>query len=130
MYYLSKQELWDDDAFIENVEFETELSILFEDSGNNSTICVGQATQLYEYLGGDQSLLKEYLSKIEDKKEHKEHNDNNKDGGEGQIQKEEENIINEVKKEDKEEEEQVEEGVEEEEEEKDEEEDEEEPVGY
>ena len=127
IYYLSKQELWDDDAFIDNVEFKTELSKLFDDSGNNSTIYIGQATKLYEFLGGDQSLLQEYFSKIEDKKEHNEH-DNNKDGGEGQIQKEEENI-NEVKKEDKKEE-QNEKEEEKKEEEKYEEEEKEDSIGY
>ena len=76
MDYLFKRELWDEDGFVDNEEFITELSILFEDSGNNSATCVGQATKLYEFLGGDQSLLSEYFGKKEDSKIN---NDNNKD---------------------------------------------------
>lgn len=80
-YYLSKQELWDEYGFVDNEEFGIELNAIFESNENNSTIVIGQATKLYEYLGGDKFLLNKYFSKFEEDKQK-----NKKD--ENQIQKE------------------------------------------
>ena len=77
MYYLSKQELWDEYGFVDNEEFEEELTMIFEYNESNSMICVGQATKLYEYLGGDNSLLNEYFGKLEENKPKIEENDKN-----------------------------------------------------
>ena len=80
-YYLSKQELWDEYGFVDNEEFGIELNAIFESNENNSTIVIGQATKLYEYLGGGKFLLNKYFSKFEEDKQK-----NKKD--ENQIQKE------------------------------------------
>ena len=96
-YYLSKQELWDENGFVYNEEFEKELNILLEDSENNSMVCVGQATKLYEYLNGDESLLHEYFNKIKDcnpkNDNHKEEEEakENEDEPENKINEKEEN---------------------------------------
>jgi hypothetical protein len=87
IYYLSKQELWDDYGFVYNEEFEVELGMIFGYEDNNLKICVGQATKLYEYLGGDKSLLSEYFTKLEELEE-KNPNDDEKNN----------NLINEDKK--------------------------------
>ena len=79
IYYLSKHELWDNYDFILNEEYEVELSKIFgyEDNNPNPKILVGQATKLYDHLGGDKNLLNEYFSKLEEeKKPDKEENDN------------------------------------------------------
>ena len=68
IYYLTKHELWDDYAFIFNEEFEVELSMIFGYEDTDVKICVGQATKLYEHLGGDKSFLNEYFSKLEEEK--------------------------------------------------------------
>ena len=68
MPYLKKQELWDEYGFVDCEEFEIELSEIFSEDGYNSSICVGHAAYLYEFLGGDKDLLKEYLSKLEKNK--------------------------------------------------------------
>ena len=68
MPYLKKQELWDEYGFVDSEEFEIELSEIFSEDGYNSSICVGHAAYLYEFLGGDKDLLKEYLSKLEKNK--------------------------------------------------------------
>jgi hypothetical protein len=65
-YYLSKQELWDEIGIIYNDKFDIELNLLFDEDGSPSMVCVGQATKLYEFLGGDKSLLNEYYNKIEE----------------------------------------------------------------
>ena len=75
--HLSKQELWDEYGFVDNEEFEEELTMIFEYNESNSMICVGQATKLYEYLGGDNSLLNEYFGKLEENKPKIEENDKN-----------------------------------------------------
>ena len=61
MFYLSKQELWDEYGFIDNEEFEVELSMILEDE-----VLVGHAVNLYEYLGEDKTLFDEYFSKFEE----------------------------------------------------------------
>ena len=63
-YYLSKQELWDQIGIINNEQFDKELNKLFSDDGSNDMIYVGQAVELYEYLGGDKSLINEYYKQI------------------------------------------------------------------
>ena len=81
-YYLSKQELWDEYGFVDNDEFGIELNAIFDNSENNSNVIIGQATKLYEYLGGDQFLLNKYFSKFQKKKQKKEKDesdDNNSD---------------------------------------------------
>ena len=92
-YYLSKQELWDENGFVDNEVFEIELNILFEDDGNNSVVCVGQATKLYEYLNGDESLLHEYFNKIKDCNPK---NDNYKEEEAKENEDNPENKINEI----------------------------------
>ena len=72
MFYLSKQELWDEYGFIDNEEFEVELSMILEDE-----VLVGHAVNLYEYLGEDKTLFDEYFSKFEEiKPEIDDNNDN------------------------------------------------------
>ena len=61
--------------------------MIFGYEDNNLKICVGQATKLYEYLGGDKSLLSEYFTKLEELEE-KNPNDDEKNN----------NLINEDKK--------------------------------
>ena len=84
MPYLSKQELWDDYGFIDNEEFDVELSMILGDE-----ILVGQATNLFEYLGEDKTLIHEYFSKLG---EIKSKNDNNNDNinNDGKINNKEE----------------------------------------
>ena len=64
LYYLSKQELWDDPGIIDNEKFVEELNILFDGDEGSAKICVGQAANLYEYLGGDKSLINELYNRI------------------------------------------------------------------
>ena len=64
--YLSKAELWDEYKFTETKEFNDELHQLFSDEENNCLIMVGHAMELYNYLGGDNSVLNEYLDKLEE----------------------------------------------------------------
>ena len=78
-YYLSKQELWDEYGFVDNEEFGIELNAIFESNENNLNVIIGQATKLYEYLGGDQFLLNKYFSKFEKDKQKDENNDSNSD---------------------------------------------------
>ena len=63
--YITRQELWDDYALIENEDFEVELSLILNNEENNSSILVGHAKNIYEILGGDKDLLKEYFSKLD-----------------------------------------------------------------
>ena len=66
LLYLSKAELWDEYKFTETKEFNDELHQLFSDEENNCLIMVGHAMELYNYLGGDNSVLNEYLDKLEE----------------------------------------------------------------
>ena len=63
--YLPKAELWDEYKFTESQEFNKELYELFSDEENNCLIMVGHAFELYNYLGGDKSLLKKYFGNLE-----------------------------------------------------------------
>ena len=72
LLYLTKAELWDEYGFTESQEFNKELYELFSDEENNCLIMVGHGFELYNYLGGDKSLLKEYFGHLEiNKKEEK-----------------------------------------------------------
>ena len=74
--YLSKQELWDEFGLVDNEEFQNELNMIFSEEGNNFNILVGQATNLYEILGGDISLMHEYFISLEVNKQRKKINNN------------------------------------------------------
>ena len=63
--YLSKEELWDEYQFTESQEFQDELNKLFSDDDNKCMIMLGHSMNLYDYLGGDTSLLKEYYDLLE-----------------------------------------------------------------
>ena len=63
--YLSKEELWDEFEFTKSFEFNNELSELFSDENNNCLILVGHSMDLYNYLGGDETLLNKYFEKME-----------------------------------------------------------------
>ena len=63
-FYLSKYELWDEYQFTESKEFNDELNELFSDEKNNCLIMVGHAMAIYEYIGGDISLLKDYFDSL------------------------------------------------------------------
>ena len=98
MPYLRKQELWDIYGFVDNEEFEVELTEIFSEDGNNSSVYVGHATNLYEFLGGDKDLLKEYFSKFELNKNKDKDNNNNEIRDNKIIDNEKEN--NEINNED------------------------------
>ena len=63
--YLSKEELWDEFEFTKSFEFNNELSELFSEENNNCLILVGHSMDLYNYLGGDETLLNKYFEKME-----------------------------------------------------------------
>ena len=83
---------------MDNEEFEVELTEIFSEDGNNSSVYVGHATNLYEFLGGDKDLLKEYFSKFELNKNKGKDNNNNEIRDNKIIDNEKEN--NEINNED------------------------------
>ena len=56
IYYLCKEELWDEKDTVNNPDFDKELSLLFDTDNSLSMISVGQATKVYEYLGDEIEL--------------------------------------------------------------------------
>ena len=87
-YYLSKQELWDEYGFVDNEEFVIELNAIFDSNENNPIVIIGQATKLYEYLGGDQFLLNKYFSKFQKEKQKKENDESDDDNNSDIVQDE------------------------------------------
>ena len=59
IYYLCKEELWDEKDLVNNPEFDKELSLLFDTDKSLYMISVGQATKVYEYLGDEIQLNEE-----------------------------------------------------------------------
>ena len=57
IYYLCKEELWDQKGIVDNPDFDKELSLLFDTDKSPTMISVGQATKVYEFLGGEIKLL-------------------------------------------------------------------------
>ena len=56
IYYLCKEELWDQKDIVDNPEFDRDLSLLFDTDKSPTMISVGQAAKVYEYLGGEMQL--------------------------------------------------------------------------
>ena len=69
MLYLPKEELWDEYDFTSSEEFNKELNELFSDNDNDCLIMVGHSLELYDYLGGDKSLLDKYFDGLDIQKE-------------------------------------------------------------